>query len=121
MKKICVILLCVLVCISFIFVYNNHCKENIKDINTYGVSVQSVKHISFDTLTTVQLDSVIVADTLPTYNDWTKTYIKDGENNKQYEYGLLYNRQNGVIYTVKQILTPDTLYILQKKIVKSSK
>lgn len=122
MKKIYAILICIVICICLSFVYFNNKQKPVTPTNNYGVNITSVKHVSLDTLTIFQLDSIINADTLPKYTNWTKTYLKDGETNKPYEYGVLYNKATGVIYTIKKLQNPtDTLYILQKKKTTSNK
>lgn len=67
-----------------------------------------------DTLSIIQLDSLIKADNLPQYNKWVKTSIKDGDNNKSYEYGTLFDKNSGIIYTVKS-LRDKSVYVVQKK------
>ena len=111
MKKINFILV-LLLSLSLCFSCKKHNIFN--DNTTYGVNIKTVKNISFDTLTVFQLDSVIKADTLPDFKKWSKTYIKDGDTNIPYEYSLLYDYKNGIIYTIKQ-LKDNTHYVMQKR------
>lgn len=90
-------------------------KENTqKNDSTYSVSINSVRTMKNDTLNTIQLDSMIKADALPQYSKWIKTSIKDGDNNKAYEYGTLFDKNSGIIYTVKS-LRDKSVYVVQKK------
>lgn len=82
--------------------------------STYSVSIKSVRTMKNDTLNSVQLDSLITVDSLPQYSKWIKTSIKDGDNNKAYEYGTLYDKNSGIIYTVKS-LRDKSVYVVQKK------
>lgn len=109
MRKIYNILIMVMLSLSLLY----SCTEIKTPTNNYGVQITSVKHIGLDTLNILQLDSIIKSDTLPDFNNWLKTYIKDAETNKAYQYSVLYNRDNGTIYTTKQL--NDSIYILQKK------
>ena len=110
MKKFNFILI-LLLSLSFCF----SCKKQIfNDKPTYGVNIKTVKNISFDTLTIAQLDSVIKADTLPAFKKWSKTYIKDCDTNIPFEYSLLYDYKNGMVYTIKQ-LKDNTHYVMQKR------
>lgn len=108
MRKIYNILITLMLSLSLL----NSCTE-VKKPTNYGVQITSVKHLGIDTLNLLQLDSIIKSDTLPDFNNWLKTYIKDAETNKAYQYRVLYNRDNGIIYTTKQL--NDSIYILQKK------
>ena len=101
-------LLCMSLCFSCKKIFHNDDKP------TYGVNIKTVKNISFDTLTIVQLDSVIKADTLPEFKKWSKTYIKDAETNIPYEFSLLYDFKNGVVYTIKD-LRDNQHYVMQKR------
>lgn len=105
-------IICLLLSLSLCF----SCKKffHNDDKPTYGVTIKTVKNISFDTLTVAQLDSVIIADTLPEFNKWSKTYIKDGDTNIPYEYSLLYDYKNGMVYTIKD-LRDKQHYIMQKR------
>ena len=89
--------------------YFSHKSES-DTLNGFGVSITKVKHMGYDTLTVKQIDSLVLADTLPVF---TKTYIKDAENNKTYEYRLLYDKNSGMTYTIKT-LSKD-IYVLQKR------
>ena len=109
MKKLSFIIVCLL-SLSLCF----SCKKVIDNNKpTYGVNIKTVKNISFDTLTIFQLDSVIKTDTLPDFKKWSKTYIKDGETNIPYEYSLLYDYKNGMVYTIKTL--KDSNYVMQKR------
>ena len=114
MKKLYNILFSIMISISLLCSCDKIKEQQNTNQNTnYGVSITSVKYIGIDTLNIFQLDSIIKSDTLPEFNNWSKTYIKDGENNFPYQYSVLYNRENGFIYTVKQL--EDSVYVLQRK------
>ena len=88
---------------------NNQVKDSV-----YSVSITSVRTMNNDTLNSAQLDSLIMIDSLPQYDKWIKTSIKDADNNKAYEYGTLYDKNSGIIYTVKS-LRDKSVYVVQKK------
>lgn len=81
---------------------------------TYTVSITSVKNLGIDTLTVIQLDSLTKADNLPSYSKWNKSYMRDGETNKAYEYATIYDKTTGLIYTVKY-LQDKSCYVVQKR------
>lgn len=110
MKKLLYILLClVLVCSCDLT------KKNAKqNDNVYGVSVSSIYKMSIDTFTVVQVDSMTKADKLPNKSKWETTYLKDGETNVAYEYKTLYDKNTGIIYTLKY-LKNQKLYVVKKR------
>ena len=112
MKRLNFIIICLL-CLSLCFSFCYSCKKQ-NEPATYGVNIKTVKNISYDTLSVIQLDSVIKADTLPNFRDWSKTYIKDGESNITYEYSLLYDINTGIVYTIKTLRT-NKQYVMQKR------
>lgn len=81
---------------------------------TYSASITSVRNLGVDTLTVIQLDSLTKADKLPVYAKWNKSYMKDGDNNKSYEYTTIFDKTTGIIYTVKY-LRDDKVYVVQKR------
>ena len=81
---------------------------------SYTVSVTSVKNLGTDTLTVMQLDSWTKAANLPSYSKWNKSYMRDGETNKAYEYATIYDKTTGLIYTVKY-LQDKSCYVVQKR------
>ena len=109
-----ILITALVVCLFLSFKY-----EHDADSYGVGVSVTHIKHLGYDTLTISQIDSLVMADTLPAFNKWTKTYIKDAENNKTYEYRLLYDLNSGITYTVKEL--SKNKYVLQKRRTKTVK
>lgn len=89
-------------------------QKTVTDENSFGVNVTSIKNISIDTLIVTQLDSLTNTDKLPEYSKWNKTYLKDADSNKAYEYGTIYDSTSGIIYTVK-FLKDKTVYVVSKK------
>ena len=84
------------------------------DPNYLGVEISSMKFEKPDTLVISQLDSLTTADQLPSYSKWEKTYVKDSESNKAYEFATIYDKSTGIIYTVKY-LKDEQKYVVQKK------
>ena len=80
----------------------------------YTVSITSVQNLGIDTLTVIQLDSLTKADSLPSYSKWNKSYMRDGETNKAYEYATIFDKTTGLIYTVKY-LQDKSRYVVQKR------
>ena len=118
MKRLNFIIICLL-CLALCFSFCYSCKKQ-NETATYGVNIKTVKNMSFDTLSVMQLDAVIKADSLPKFNKWSKTYIKDGDSNITYEYSLLYDMNTGVVYTIKALKT-NKQYVMQKRMTTSVK
>ena len=76
--------------------------------------ITSVKNLGIDTLTVIQLDSLTKADKRPSYSKWNKSYMRDGETNKAYEYATIFDKTTGLIYTVKY-LQDKSCYVVQKR------
>lgn len=82
--------------------------------NTYSATITSIKNLGVDTLNSLQIDSLTKVDKLPAYSKWNKSYMRDGDTNKAYEYATLYDKSTGIIYTVKY-LREQQRYVVQKK------
>lgn len=93
--------------------------KNVVNPDTFGVTVDSVVTMSLDTLNIAQMDSMCVADELPAYANWTKTYLKDGSINKGFEWATLYDPTTGIVYTVKNI--GNDKFVVMKRITRSKK
>lgn len=109
----------VLTTVSIICMVACGSSKSVVNPDAFGVTVDSVVTMSLDTLTVSQMDSMIVADELPVYSDWAKTYLKDGSNNKGYEWATLYDPTTGIVYTVKNI--GNEQYVVMKRITRSKK
>ena len=81
--------------------------------NSYGMSVVNAKQWKPDTLTSVKVDSMLVADKLPTLNKWNKSIFKDYETNVGYTYYNLFDKTTNIMYTIK-VLGTD-IYVVSKK------
>jgi hypothetical protein len=94
--------------------------KKVANDNTYGVSVENVKSIGIDTFTVVQVDSMVKHDKLPNKSKWPKTYLKDEETKKAYEYTTLYDRTSNIVYTIKY-LKDENVYVVKKRKIATSK
>ena len=107
----------ILFLLSSAFTCNKKVKVN--DINT-AISEYTMVVVE-DTLTKHQLDSVFIADTISfnIENDWVVSQVLD-ENKNEYLYKYVYIKEltdsTGTIYVLCSY--QDTLYILNKRIVK---
>ena len=81
--------------------------------NSYGMSVVNAKQWKPDTLTSVKVDSMLVADKLPALNKWNKSAFKDYETNVGYTYYNLFDKTTNIMYTIK-VLDTD-IYVISKK------
>lgn len=80
----------------------------------YSASITSIRNLGTDSLTVIQLDSLTTADKLPVYSKWNKSYMRDGDTNKAYEYATIFDKTTGIIYTVKY-LRDEKIYVVQKR------
>lgn len=73
------------------------------------------KSFAPDTLSVSQLDSVSVADRLPSFNKWRSSVFKDNETSKNTVYFTILDPETNIIYTVKQL--EKDKYVLFKKLI----
>ena len=114
MKKLLFILLYSFIIISFMISCNS--PKNI--VYSGGVQPKNSYNISIDTLNERQLDSMIVADNLPKYKKWNKTYVKEEETNIAVEYAILFDKYSYIIYTSKLLDRSNHIYVIQKRSIK---
>lgn len=92
------------------------CKTT-ESVSTFGsgnVNVTSVKKLSIDTLTVIQVDSMINVDKLPVLKKWKSSKMTDYETGKPYVYSTLYDTTSNIIYTVKT-LGNNEIYVVMKR------
>ena len=85
-----------------------------------NVNVSTAKSMGPDTLTVIQIDSMVVADKLPAINKWNASRMKDHETGIQYIYSTLYDPTSKIIYTVK-VLSDNELYVVMKRQIGTNK
>lgn len=93
------------------------CKTNTSVVSegteqTFGFSPEFAQRISLDTLTLIQVDSIITVDKLRALNTWKTIELTDFESNIKYKTAVFYKAITKTRYTVK--ILPNKLYIVEK-------
>ena len=86
--------------------------------NGYYAISQMIK-ISKDTLSANDYHNLINTNKIPALSKFSKTYMKNTEENKFNAYYVYYDSLTNKLYNVKELINNrDTTYILEKKILK---
>lgn len=108
MKMLKPLLFYVLIVLFFI-----GCSTVKNSTSTFGFAPQSIQKLSKDTLSSIQVDSIIRVDQLKTLNTWKTTELTDYETNTKYKVFFFYKTSTRITYTIR--LLPNKLYVVEKK------
>lgn len=104
---------CLFSLLSILFFICSCSTINTSRLGSYNISIKDNYVYIYDTINQRQLDSIIIADTLPGLQKWVKSHITEYENNIKYNYYYYLKKSNNISYTLKEI--KDSYFILNKK------
>lgn len=99
--------------LAFVLFSCGHNNLSTSNDNLFGYSPDFVQRTSIDTLTLVQVDSIISVDKLKSLNTWKTTNLTDFESNITYKTAVYYKATTKTIYTIKFL--QNKLYVVEKK------
>lgn len=83
----------------------------------YGISY--MKLISKDTIANDKIKHMVIEKQMPPLSKFSKSYLKNTEENKYNVYYVYYDSIHYTLYNMKELVNQqDTLYIMEKKIMK---
>lgn len=90
--------------------------ENVAVFGGGNINVSSVKKMSVDTFTIIQVDSMIRVDKLPQLKKWNSSKLTDQETGRPYIYSTLLDNSSNIIYTVKTLGTNEIYVVMKRRI-----
>ena len=91
-------------------------KEYISN-NVYGISHMSIA--SKDTITNQTLKEMVSKKEMPPLNKFSKSVLKNTEENKVNNYYVYYDSKTNKLFNVKELINNnDTTYVVEKKLIK---